>query len=72
MVPESNNGGFNRTEFLYYLKHNLMDMFLPLAPDSEHDVMKTLDFYYSDWPALDDPDRNREVFNKVGYEIVST
>ena len=58
-------GGFNRTEFLYFMKHNLMDMFLPLAPGAEEVTLKALDFYYADWPALDDLDRNRESFNKV-------
>jgi len=65
LIPESMDGGFNRTEFMYYLKERLMSIFVPLAPELEEELTKAIDFYYSDWPALNDEDRNREVFNKL-------
>jgi len=65
LVPESVLGGFNRSSFIRNLREQLLDLFLPLHPERYEEALKAMDFYYSDWPALDDLDRNREVFNKI-------
>jgi hypothetical protein len=66
VIPESINGGFNSTEFDYYLRTRILDIFAPqLTPEQYEQLYHAVRWYYINWPYLEDLDANREAFNKV-------
>ncbi len=65
VIPESIEGGFNKTEFEYYLRNNLLSIFSPLFPDKLEDVVQAMYNFYAPYPHLEDEDLNREAFNTV-------
>ncbi len=71
VIPEANQGGFNRSEFNRLLRERLVGQFLAQFPDYEDEVDKALNYNYSPWGHLDDLEANRQVFNRVmSYDII--
>jgi len=65
-IPEANDGGFTNAEFEYYMKTRILDIFAAqLTQDQYDNVYEALQWYYQEWPYLDDLDFNREAFNKM-------
>jgi carboxylesterase type B len=65
-IPEANDGGFTNEEFEYYMKNNILDIFAAQMTQEQYDnVYEALQWYYQEWPYLDDLDYNREAFNKM-------
>jgi hypothetical protein len=69
-IPESNDGGFNSTDFDYYLRTRIIDIWvLQLIQEQYEQVFHALRWYYINWPYLDDLDANREAINKVRINL---
>ena len=65
MVPEAEQGGFNRTEFLRYLRR-LVEVIT--FTDSDHKVehvFQAMAFQYTPWPTIDDLEANRQELVQV-------
>ena len=65
-IPESLEGGFNRSEFEFYL----WDRYIAIWEDSlteqqALDAFYAVNFMYTPWPYLEDEELNRLAFNDV-------
>jgi len=70
-IPEADEGGFNRTEFLDIVRNRLVDYFAPRL-DSERtveDVFQAINFFYTPWPNTEDLDANRQAFNDMITDV---
>ena len=66
MIPESTEGGFNRSRWQYHLRESLLFYWEPqFTPQQADDVYQAFDWFYTPWPVLEDEELNRQVFNDV-------
>jgi carboxylesterase type B len=70
-IPEADEGeGFTREEFLFYLEDRLLSLFADrLDEETQSDVLRAVDFYYTPWPELENLWENREAFNKLATDL---
>ena len=55
--------------FEYYLSERLVRIFEPrLTPEQFDDVYNAMNFFYTNWPYIDDLEANRQAVNKVGLK----
>lgn len=65
-IPESNEGGFNSTEFDYYLRTRILDIFAEQLTEVQYEnVFQAIDWNYVPWPYLEDEDGNRQAMNQL-------
>ena len=73
VIPEANDGGFNSTEFNYYLRTRLIDIFAAQMTSEQYEqVYNAMRWFYVNHPYIDDLDANREAFNQVNDNSNST
>jgi len=63
LIPESNDGGFNRSEFERIMLERLVSIFAPAFPAQEEDMLQAMLGYYTPYPYKDDEEENRQAFN---------
>ena len=55
MIPASLLGGFNRTEFLFFLERNLFSIWAPLFDnETAEEIFNAVDWNYAPWPYIED------------------
>jgi carboxylesterase type B len=65
-IPEANDGGFNSTEFDFYLRTRLVGIFEEqLTPKQVEDFFQAMHYNYAPYPYLDDLEGNRQAFNQM-------
>ena len=66
VVPEASQGGFNHSMFEFYLEDRLLSIFAPRF-DAEimDELFDAMNFFYTNWPYIDDLEANRQAINKV-------
>jgi carboxylesterase type B len=65
-VPESIVGGFNHSEFEHYLDNRILRLYEPrLTPEQFTEVFDAHNFFYTNWPYIDDLEANRQAINKL-------
>ena len=68
-IPEADEKGFTRDEFLFYLEDRLLSIWKDQLDDQAYqDLLAAIDFYYTPWPRLEDLDENREAFNVMATD----
>lgn len=73
VIPEANDGGFNSTEFNYYLRTRLIDIFgAQMTSEQYEQVYNAMRWFYVNHPYIDDLDANREAFNQVKASFLSS
>jgi carboxylesterase type B len=65
-VPEATRGGFNHSEFEYYLENRILRIYEPrLTPEQFTNVYDAMNFFYTNWPYVEDLDANRQAINQL-------
>ena len=65
-IPESLEGGFNRSEFEFLLWDRLLAFWEDqLTPEQALDAFYATNFQYTPWPYLEDEELNRDAFVDV-------
>jgi hypothetical protein len=66
VIPESMEGGFNRSRWLYHLKESLLFFWeAQFDEKTNEDLFEAFSYVYTPWPTLEDEELNRLVFNDV-------
>ena len=66
VIPESIQGGFNHSEWMYHLETDLMSIWAPLMYNDTYDeFLHAIEYNYSPWPYIEDEYANRDAYNKV-------
>ena len=70
-MPESMNGGFNRSEFNQLLYERYVKIWeASMTPQQAQDAFYATNFMYTPWPYLEDENLNRDAFVQVrNYRI---
>ena len=67
VIPESIDGGFNRTEYVRLLRELIFGILEGEDEYRSEQVYQAIHHQYTNWPHIDDLEGNRESFVKVRY-----
>ena len=67
-MPESLEGGFNRSEFEYLLYNRYVKIWeASMTEQQADDAYYAVNFMYTPWPYLEDEELNRDAFTDVSH-----
>ena len=70
VIPESNSGGFNETEFEFYIWDRLLSFWAPLwDEETGQDIAEAMYWNYKPWPYVEDEYANRDRVNEVNIPV---
>ena len=72
-MPESLEGGFNRSEFEYLLYNRYVKIWeASMTEQQADDAYAAVNFMYTPWPYLEDEELNRDAFVDVSDQVTLT